>query len=66
MTTAGGTRYLELEEGRGEGVKRGDTVEIYFKVLKLGKRSYDGLSGEGTVCLDCFVFGWMLHVSVVD
>eukprot|EP00804_Cyclotella_cryptica_P027208 CCRYP_017181-RA/>CCRYP_017181-RA protein AED:0.33 eAED:0.33 QI:0/0.75/0.6/1/0/0/5/1431/214 len=35
--------------GRGEGVKVGDVVEIYFKVLKLGKRSYDGLSGEGTV-----------------
>ena len=27
----------------------GDDVSIYFKVLKLGKRSYDGLSGEGTV-----------------
>eukprot|EP00804_Cyclotella_cryptica_P027210 CCRYP_017181-RD/>CCRYP_017181-RD protein AED:0.35 eAED:0.35 QI:0/0.75/0.6/1/0/0/5/1431/152 len=45
----GGTKYLELEAGRGEGVKVGDVVEIYFKVLKLGKRSYDGLSGEGTV-----------------
>ncbi|MGK3745126.1 MAG: hypothetical protein ACI90V_011987, partial [Bacillariaceae sp.] len=29
--------------------QEGDDVSIYFKVLKLGKRSYDGLSGEGTV-----------------
>jgi len=29
--------------------EEGDRVRIYFKVLKLGKRSYDGLSGEGTV-----------------
>lgn len=27
----------------------GDTVTVFYKVLKLGKRSYDGLSGEGTV-----------------
>lgn len=30
-------------------MKEGDEVTLYFKVLKLGKRSYDGLSGEGTV-----------------
>merc|ERR1712032_646385 len=29
--------------------QEGDEVRVYFKVLKLGKRSYDGLSGEGTV-----------------
>lgn len=29
--------------------QEGDNVRVYFKVLKLGKRSYDGLSGEGTV-----------------
>mmetsp|Transcript_24635 Transcript_24635/g.27562 ORF Transcript_24635/g.27562 Transcript_24635/m.27562 type:complete len:401 (+) Transcript_24635:75-1277(+) len=29
--------------------QEGDRVRIFFKVLKLGKRSYDGLSGEGTV-----------------
>mmetsp|Transcript_8924 Transcript_8924/g.20758 ORF Transcript_8924/g.20758 Transcript_8924/m.20758 type:complete len:315 (+) Transcript_8924:95-1039(+) len=29
--------------------KDGDTVEVYFKILKIGKRSFDGLSGEGTV-----------------
>ncbi|KAL7508831.1 hypothetical protein ACHAXN_005892 [Cyclotella atomus] len=45
----GGTKYLELESGDGVKAKEGDSVEVYFKVLKLGKRSYDGLSGEGTV-----------------
>lgn len=53
-----GTKYLELESGDGAKVKEGDGVEVYYKVLKLGKRSYDGLSGEGTVsvllfCLLC-------------
>lgn len=49
--TVQGTRYLELESGREGGsiAKEGDVVEVYYKVLKLGKRSYDGLSGEGTV-----------------
>mmetsp|Transcript_4314 Transcript_4314/g.9598 ORF Transcript_4314/g.9598 Transcript_4314/m.9598 type:complete len:394 (-) Transcript_4314:268-1449(-) len=63
--TEGGVRYLDVVEDEGEGeeddgngkdssaaattVKKGDTIEIYYKVLKLGKRSYDGLSGEGTV-----------------
>jgi hypothetical protein len=50
----GGTKYLELESGDGVKAKEGDGVEVYFKVLKLGKRSYDGLSGEGTVCLAGF------------
>ena len=47
--TAGGVRYLDFEDGNGPEVKEGDDVSLYFKVLKLGKRSYDGLSGEGTV-----------------
>ena len=29
--------------------KDGDDVTLFYKVLKLGKRSFDGLSGEGTV-----------------
>jgi hypothetical protein len=52
----GGSRYLDIvEEGRDgatEGARvatKGDEVEVFYKVLKLGKRSYDGLSGEGTV-----------------
>jgi len=47
--TKGGTRYRDIEEGTGAIVKEGDEVTLYYKVLKLGKRSYDGLSGEGTV-----------------
>ena len=47
--TVKGTKYLEVESGNGVKAKEGDNVEIYYKVLKLGKRSYDGLSGEGTV-----------------
>eukprot|EP00592_Proboscia_alata_P009816 CAMPEP_0194361892 /NCGR_PEP_ID=MMETSP0174-20130528/9532_1 /TAXON_ID=216777 /ORGANISM="Proboscia alata, Strain PI-D3" /LENGTH=266 /DNA_ID=CAMNT_0039134375 /DNA_START=168 /DNA_END=968 /DNA_ORIENTATION=- len=47
----GGSRYQNMREGdNGEDVvKNGDEVTIKYKVLKLGKRSYDGLSGEGTV-----------------
>ena len=55
-----GTKYLDVlstEDGSDADssnsglkiAKTGDTVEIHYKVLKLGKRSYDGLSGEGTV-----------------
>lgn len=47
--TAGGVRYRDIDDGTVGEVKEGDTVQLYFKVLKLGKRSYDGLSGEGTV-----------------
>ena len=57
----GGSRYKDIvgvaDGGSSEGeegsairvAKAGDTVELRYKVLKLGKRSYDGLSGEGTV-----------------
>jgi len=54
-----GTRYRNLDDDENEEkstesskvitAKIGDTVTVYYKVLKLGKRSYDGLSGEGTV-----------------
>lgn len=48
--TNGGTKYLEVEVGPSDKVaKSGDNVDIHYKVLKIGKRSYDGLSGEGTV-----------------
>jgi FKBP-type peptidyl-prolyl cis-trans isomerase len=50
QTTRGGTRYKDFELGTGSlVVKDGDEVTLHFKVLKLGKRAYDGLSGEGTV-----------------
>ena len=48
-TTAGGLRYRDMEDGSGVAIKDGDEVLLHYKVLKLGKRSYDGLSGEGTV-----------------
>jgi len=49
--TQNGTRYIDMEEGNASKgtVKGGDEVTLYYKVLKLGKRSYDGLNGEGTV-----------------
>ena len=49
QVTASGVRYRDEQDGNGVEAKVGDTVELCFKVLKLGKRSYDGLSGEGTV-----------------
>lgn len=50
QVTKSGLRYRDLEDGSGDlELKDGDDVEVYYKVLKLGKRSYDGLSGEGTV-----------------
>lgn len=47
-----GTRYLNMVSLDGSDsllVKEGDIATVHYKVLKLGKRSYDGLSGEGTV-----------------
>mmetsp|Transcript_11876 Transcript_11876/g.34066 ORF Transcript_11876/g.34066 Transcript_11876/m.34066 type:complete len:344 (+) Transcript_11876:93-1124(+) len=60
LVTKGGVKYRDLEVGTialdpetgadvSTSAKEGDDVSVYFKVLKLGKRSYDGLSGEGTV-----------------
>lgn len=49
--TSKGTKYRELVAAT-EGApvaKEGQKATIFYKVLKLGKRSYDGLSGEGTV-----------------
>lgn len=48
--TRTGIKYRDIEDGPGDvEVNDGDDVEIYYKVLKLGKRSYDGISGEATV-----------------
>jgi FKBP-type peptidyl-prolyl cis-trans isomerase len=49
VVTPQGTRYRDLQLGNGPAVQTGDAVTLYYKVLKLGKRSYDGVSGEGTV-----------------
>eukprot|EP00546_Thalassionema_frauenfeldii_P002666 CAMPEP_0178933978 /NCGR_PEP_ID=MMETSP0786-20121207/23607_1 /TAXON_ID=186022 /ORGANISM="Thalassionema frauenfeldii, Strain CCMP 1798" /LENGTH=273 /DNA_ID=CAMNT_0020611709 /DNA_START=221 /DNA_END=1042 /DNA_ORIENTATION=- len=49
--TKKGTKYRDLEMGDADKgiVEDGNEVTLFFKVLKLGKRSYDGISGEGTV-----------------
>ncbi|GAX13282.1 hypothetical protein FisN_17Hh222 [Fistulifera solaris] len=47
--TPSGIKYIDIKEGNGDLVADGDEVELFYKVLKLGKRSYDGISGEGTV-----------------
>lgn len=49
--TPQGTKYRDLVEVKdaSQVAKVGDKATIFYKVLKLGKRSYDGLSGEGTV-----------------
>ena len=50
-----GTRYRDMESadvqqlGSNVLVQPGNTASIRYKVLKIGKRSYDGLIGEGTV-----------------
>lgn len=52
LVAAKGTRFRDIEIGNidsAKAVKGGDRVSIGYKVLKLGKRSYDGISGEGTV-----------------
>ncbi|GMI06860.1 hypothetical protein TrLO_g15386 [Triparma laevis f. longispina] len=49
VATVNGIKYVDLEEGTGSSVSSGSTIQVKFKVLKAGKRSYDGLSGEGTV-----------------
>ncbi|KAL9185805.1 hypothetical protein ACHAXT_003582 [Thalassiosira profunda] len=51
QVAGGGTKYLDIEMGSGDGkvAAAGDKVDLHYKVLKLGKRSYDGLTGEGTV-----------------
>eukprot|EP00588_Corethron_pennatum_P009012 CAMPEP_0194267476 /NCGR_PEP_ID=MMETSP0169-20130528/1956_1 /TAXON_ID=218684 /ORGANISM="Corethron pennatum, Strain L29A3" /LENGTH=324 /DNA_ID=CAMNT_0039008309 /DNA_START=40 /DNA_END=1014 /DNA_ORIENTATION=+ len=48
--TSRGTRYRELKSSESDVIaKTGDTVSIRYKILKSGKRSYDGISGEATV-----------------
>ena len=51
LPTQNGLRYTDLSQGKGDGPEAspGDTVTVKYKVLKAGKRSYDGLSGEATL-----------------
>jgi len=46
--TAGGDRYRDLTVGSGSKVvSTGDTVDIRYRVMRLGTKARDGLSGEG-------------------
>ena len=51
LPTQNGLRYIDLSEGNADAqaARTGDTVTVKYKVLKAGKRSYDGLSGEATL-----------------
>ena len=53
--TKGGDRYRDLQIGSGRLVKDGDIVEIRYRVMRLGTRARDGLSGEGQTI---FSFGY--------
>jgi len=46
--TKGGDRYRDLAVGDGaKAVAQGDAVEIRYRVMRLGTKARDGLSGEG-------------------
>jgi hypothetical protein len=49
--TSKGARYRVLVDAKQGSMvaKEGDEASVLFKVLKSGKRSYNGLFGEGTV-----------------
>lgn len=45
--TKGGDRYRDLTVGNGKTVAEGDAIEIRYRVMRLGTKARDGLSGEG-------------------
>ena len=53
--TKGGDRYRDLVPGSGKAVAEGDTIEIRYRVMRLGTKARDGLSGEGQTI---FSFGY--------
>lgn len=55
--TRGGDRYRDLAVGDkgGKAVAEGDAVEIRYRVMRLGTKARDGLSGEGQTI---FSFGY--------
>jgi FKBP-type peptidyl-prolyl cis-trans isomerase len=55
LVTSGGTRYRDFDTGEtsSPAITANMQVKLFYKVLKIGKRSYDGLSGEGTVVFSC-------------
>lgn len=48
--TASGVRYKDLEPGNKDAgvAKSGDTLRLRYRVMRSGKRSADGLSGEAS------------------
>ena len=55
LRTTGGDRYRDLQVGEGKTVASGDTVDIRYRVMRLGPKARDGLSGEGQTI---FSFGY--------
>jgi hypothetical protein len=54
--TIGGDRYRDLIVGNGnKAVSNGDTVSIRYRVMRLGTKARDGLTGEGQTI---FSFGY--------
>jgi len=47
VSSSGGNRYRDLTVGGGKVAQQGDAVEIRYRVMRLGTRARDGLSGEG-------------------
>ena len=47
-TTPQGVRYRDVRAGAGEPIARGDTVALKYRVMRLGKRATDNLSGEAS------------------
>jgi len=46
--TAGGDRYYDVSVGTGNAAGKGQAVDFKFRVMRAGKRSSDGVSGEGS------------------
>lgn len=46
QVTKDGDRYRDVTIGTGSDVARGKEVDLRYRVMKLGKRSRDGISGE--------------------
>lgn len=44
-----GDRYRDIVEGTGKMIENGSEVDVRYRVLKAGKRSPDGLEGEGSL-----------------
>lgn len=53
--TAGGDRYRDLTVGDGRSLEAGDAAEVRYRVMRLGTKARDGLSGEGQTI---FSFGF--------